>query len=398
MANFQGIDDSLMNHLAETIENDEQPDIHTESQTLLDKQQQQIKSFQCHRNWTTVQFILFSIVIAVLAAILSNVDRIVNRNNNEIMHTYCYLGVYDGPNISIPDNWHWGYDKQNGPLTWSKYYGQCGCDSSQSPIDIDRNYVLLSTPKQICNDENNLQWIINDNYTQKYNGTFEVVHNGHTINMQSVNYKNNKQEPIAILKNLWQPINSSLHSEFILDNIHFHWGTNLINESGSSHTLYGYHYPLEAHFVHYSNDYNTINDAVNDWKYLHNVGKDRYVLAVVSVFFSVDIFNNESNPAFDQLLKSNVLNSTNSEIGYAEYIDLNDLLPHDSNSYYYYSGSLTTPPCDPVVRFHVLSNPLPINKNQLEKFRSLAGEVVDYNWRPPLNNSNPVYACHTNFV
>ena len=134
------------------------------------------------------------------------------------------------------------------------------------------------------------------------------------------------------------------------------------------------------------------------WKYLHKNGKDRYVLAVIAIFFSVDEFNNTKNNAFDQLLSSEVLNSENSEIGYVEQINLNDLLPNDSESYYGYSGSLTTPPCDPVVRWHILSNPLPINKEQLEKFRSLAGEVVDYNWRPPQNNSNPVYACHANFV
>eukprot|EP00483_Globobulimina_turgida_P002877 UN02882 len=134
-----------------------------------------------------------------------------------------------------------------------------------------------------------------------------------------------------------------------------------------------------------------------DWESLYESGQDRYVLAVVGIFFEIDETNQSQNAAIDELLTSEVLNSPNSEQGFVEKINLEDFLPHDRESYYYYDGSLSTPPCVPIVRWHLLANPLKVNENQIEKFKSLANETVTYNSRSVQINTNPVYTCHASF-
>lgn len=54
-----------------------------------------------------------------------------------------------------------------------------------------------------------------------------------------------------------------------------------------------------------------------------------------------------------------------------EYKSINDLLPNTLNSFYAYSGSLTTPPCYQVVNWIIMSDRLYLNAKQIEMFRSL---------------------------
>jgi carbonic anhydrase len=64
------------------------------------------------------------------------------------------------------------------------------------------------------------------------------------------------------------------------------------------------------------------------------------------------------------------------------WIDADEFLPL-SRSAYYYTGSLTTPPCTEGVRWVVLRNPISIDQQQLEQYRAVLGR----NDRPtqPLN-------------
>lgn len=54
-----------------------------------------------------------------------------------------------------------------------------------------------------------------------------------------------------------------------------------------------------------------------------------------------------------------------------EYKSINDLLPPKLNSFYTYSGSLTTPPCYQVVNWVVMTDRLAMNAKQIEMFRNL---------------------------
>ena len=54
-----------------------------------------------------------------------------------------------------------------------------------------------------------------------------------------------------------------------------------------------------------------------------------------------------------------------------EEIHLNDILPQDIQSFYRFSGSLTTPYCNEVVTWTVFSNPTFMSSAQLQQFRTL---------------------------
>lgn len=119
------------------------------------------------------------------------------------------------------------------------------------------------------------------------------------------------------------------HGEtFHLLQFHFH--------GKSEHTVDGKRYDLVAHFVHQ-------NPLTKQ-------------LAVIAVFFE----EGKNNPVLD-----NILGNVGEEIR----IDPQDLLPADTQHYYHYIGSLTTPPCSEDVQWYLLKEPAQASKNQIEAFR-----------------------------
>ncbi|NPA46548.1 MAG: carbonic anhydrase family protein [Chlorobi bacterium] len=123
----------------------------------------------------------------------------------------------------------------------------------------------------------------------------------------------------------------------------------------SEHTVNGRHYPLEVHFVH------------------QHAGDD---LAVIGIFFK----EGKKNPLFEKYL--NKFPEKEGKYDSADLIDLMSLMP-DDKSYYYYDGSLTTPPCTEIVSWYVMKQPLEASKDQIEKF----SKILNRNFRPvqPLN-------------
>lgn len=53
-------------------------------------------------------------------------------------------------------------------------------------------------------------------------------------------------------------------------------------------------------------------------------------------------------------------------------ISLSSLLPQNTELYYSYCGSLTTPPCTEVVTWIIFSTPVTISYRQMNKFRILS--------------------------
>ncbi len=120
-----------------------------------------------------------------------------------------------------------------------------------------------------------------------------------------------------------------LHGEtFKLLQFHFH--------GKSEHTVDGKRYDMVAHLVHQ-------NPKTKQ-------------LAVIAVFFE----EGKNNPTLD-----NVLGGLDKEIR----IDPEDLLPADTQHYFHYVGSLTTPPCSENVQWYLLKQPATASKNQIEAFR-----------------------------
>jgi carbonic anhydrase len=120
-----------------------------------------------------------------------------------------------------------------------------------------------------------------------------------------------------------------LHGEkFRLLQFHFH--------GKSEHTVDGKRYDMVAHFVHQN--------------------PETKQLAVVAVFFT----EGRNNPVLDNILGN---------IGRETRIDPQDLLPGDTQHYFHYIGSLTTPPCSEHVQWYLLKTPAEASKDQIDAFR-----------------------------
>ena len=115
---------------------------------------------------------------------------------------------------------------------------------------------------------------------------------------------------------------------FKLLQFHFH--------GKSEHTLNGKPYDMVAHMVHQ-------NPKTKQ-------------LAVVAVFFK----EGKKNPLLETVIKG---------VGKEVTLNPKDLLPADTEHYFHYVGSLTTPPCSENVQWFLLKQPAEASKEQIEAFR-----------------------------
>ncbi|CAH0533133.1 Carbonic anhydrase [Vibrio stylophorae] len=138
---------------------------------------------------------------------------------------------------------------------------------------------------------------------------------------------------------------------FVLKQFHFH--------TPSENTVKGQHYPLEAHFVN--------SDAKGN-------------LAVVAVMFE----EGKANADLAKLIAT--LPKTNQQTQLSQPFATKALLAN-SDSYYRFNGSLTTPPCSEGVRWFVLEKPLTASKQQIAAMQAVMG-----------NNNRPVQALNARLV
>lgn len=141
-----------------------------------------------------------------------------------------------------------------------------------------------------------------------------------------------------------------------------HWGDK--NGEGSEHLIDGRAAELEIHFVH------TKQGASST---------DSSYYAVISVLAEVD-YVDECGP-WQKLDPSEVTSSGNAYTLYKVYFD--SLLP-DNLDYYYYEGSLTTPPCTETVLWFVLKNKIQVPASYLGSLRQVRdshGQNIRRNFR-----------------
>ena len=251
----------------------------------------------------------------------------------------------------------WGYSGDSGPRRWHKAspHEECGLQR-QSPIDISTQH------------------------TQHVN-YFDHLHLHHySTNPTKIILKNNgKGIELRIHGRHPTITGGGLEDKYRFYNIHFHWGST--SGSGSEHTVDGGSYPLEMHLVHYNSRYMSIGEA------LESGTTD--ALAVIGVLFHI---SEEDNPQFAELVASlSFVVKPHRKSKMSTVFPLRSLLPRNVQSFYRYSGSLTTPSCNQVVVWTVLKETVPISEAQMESFRSLynghSDPMVD-NYRPtqPLYN------------
>jgi len=217
---------------------------------------------------------------------------------------------------------HWAYEGEAGPEHWGGLdpaFFAAEKGVAQSPIDIQTARTFEAS--------------LPDLQFSSAPVPLEVLNNGHTVQVNCA------------------PGNSLRFGQetYGLAQFHFH--------SPSEHTIDGQHAPLEMHMVH--------KDANGH-------------LAVVGVM----IRQGKPDGDFEALWNNLPVEEAAATTVAGASIDPGALLPAD-RGYFWYDGSLTTPPCTEGVRWFVLQDGLEMSAEQLAKFQ----EIFNGNNRPvqPLN-------------
>lgn len=204
---------------------------------------------------------------------------------------------------------HWGYMGENGPTHWADVkaeFNMCSEGKVQTPINVVATKNSDLKPLEL-------------NYTV---GAKNIINNGHSVQI------NIKDGNIFKLDGL----------DYKLKQFHFH--------VPSENNINGQAYPLEAHFVHATDD-----------------GK----LAVIAVMFKEGATNAILTKAWKNISNLKLGEAVESTLTIEE---INALMPNNKE-YYKFMGSLTTPPCSEGVKWFVYKHPLTVSKAQINSFFNL---------------------------
>merc|ERR1711963_72826 len=210
----------------------------------------------------------------------------------------------------------------------------------QSPININssdvRNLYLYDFLKF-------------SNYDQDLSGKF--TNNGHSL-VFAPTYTTGQSIP-SISCALMPP------GTYQVAQYHFHWGSH--ERQGSENTIDGRAFPLEVHIVHYNNKYASLSAAI--------ASNMPDALAVIGIFFQVGYATNEAlTPVIAALDSNNVM--TPSSAGSDQMSNLMKYLEEVGRDYYFFIGSLTTPPCNEIVSWFIMECAIQISTADMDKFRT----------------------------
>ncbi|XP_034061793.1 carbonic anhydrase 5A, mitochondrial isoform X2 [Gymnodraco acuticeps] len=148
-----------------------------------------------------------------------------------------------------------------------------------------------------------------------------------------------------------------LQDKYRLCQFHFHWGES--NAWGSEHTVDRKLFSAELHLVHWNSDkYSLFEEAV----------MEENGLAVIGVFLKVHTSHMERRHVS--------LDNLNSVVDFNRF-DPACLLPSNTDDYWTYHGSLTTPPLTESVTWMVMKQHIEVSHDQLAVFRSLLFTAAD---------------------
>ncbi|XP_034240975.1 carbonic anhydrase 2-like isoform X2 [Thrips palmi] len=242
-------------------------------------------------------------------------------------------------------SWRYPETEANG---WT---GACRNGTEQSPIDIP-------TGDKAATKASNFEPLVLVNYDNLVN--YNMTNNGETVVLTADGGCN------AYVTG------GGLRKLFKLEQMHFHWG--------SEHLVGGLRYPLELHLVHYDANYGSLQEAL---------GKNGS-LAVIAVLFRYeknDVPNSELGHVVAGL---KLVKEAGRQAKLGARLSPGKLLPTDTERWWRYAGSLTTPGCDQGVVWTVFRDTLPAARNQLKEFQTLqqdhgAGEpeYILKNFRAP---------------
>ncbi|KAM9859307.1 receptor-type tyrosine-protein phosphatase gamma [Aulostomus maculatus] len=229
---------------------------------------------------------------------------------------------------------YWSYSGSHGPHGWATLYPECAV-KSQSPVDITDEQALVSGEYQ------ELQL---DNFYAESSNQTTMKNTGKTV--------------AVLLKDDYFVRGAGLPGRFKAEKIEFHWGQSNTS-AGSEHSINGRKFPVEMQiYLYNSDDFDSLSTAI----------KERRIIAAMSVFFEL---GQKDNPAVEPIIQGlkGVVHHEK-ETNLRSFI-LRDLLPSSVDTYYRYTGSLTTPPCSNVVEWIIFSRPVYLSYSQLEAFYSI---------------------------
>lgn len=217
----------------------------------------------------------------------------------------------------------------------------------QSPINIGTDDV----------EENDdlIPLELSDAWATTYSGTFNNM--GHNVQVN------------PNFTDATGPATTNHIGTYDLLQCHVHWGN--MSGVGSEHLIDGYAADLEIHFVHRMQG--ATDDTAGDY------------LAVVAVLADVD--EDEDAPLTGPwlLLNASAVQEFESSIPITGF-SFDSLLPVNRD-YYYYQGSLTTPPCSETVQWFVLKERITVPGKYLEQLRQIEetdqGDILTFNFRMP---------------
>lgn len=224
----------------------------------------------------------------------------------------------------------WSYRDQ---LSWVREYPICqGKQMRQSPIDIVTDTVVLQ-PKA------KLEFI---DYDQEIG--FQLKNTHHSVSVLPI------AQAVPTVRASWLPTGQQ---DFELQEIHFHWGDGL--NKGSEHEINDQRAAAEMHMVHYKRGLKK-----------EDIGLQDNSVLVIGVLIESDII--EHNKLEGIVAKTTHVNGTDSEYTSDNEANLINLLPDHHQSFYFYQGSLTTPPCYETVTWVVMSEPVYMANSRVSAF------------------------------
>ncbi|XP_072229023.1 uncharacterized protein [Leuresthes tenuis] len=285
---------------------------------------------------------------------LTNVYRPTQKLNGRKVHA--------SPAIPLPNSHSWCYDDhcEHRPSKWHLLPDSKCNGNRQSPINIDSDSVEV--------DEKLVPF------------TFKNFGNKHAIKYIT----NTGHAAKCVLKDdLVEVSGGGLKNVYSTLQFHFHWGTDSQDSEGSEHTVDSKRYPMEMHIVNKRKDL-SLDEALKAPDGLAVLGffieAPRSSKSGSSSSDAHETTNPSSNPtsnkeAWNKLTGYlSAIPNIGSSVEVKEEISIDDLLGSvNRDSYFRYSGSLTTPSCNEAVVWTVFKESVRVDIDMMRKFPKHAG-------------------------
>ncbi len=198
---------------------------------------------------------------------------------------------------------------------------------------------------------------LNLNLYDKDISSMRLINTGETVMVAlPINYPSDQIPSVS---------GSAFFTNYRFVQLHFHWGSNSI-DGGSEHVIKSKRYAAELHLVHYNTKYNSLAEAVTK--------SDG--LAVIGVL--MDTTNNPNdNPGFEKIVsKLSAITVEGAETTLTSALKFQDLMPQNTNLFYRYKGSLTTPEYNEIVTWTVFKKPIFVSERQVSYFSVIFQLIV----------------------